>query len=75
MIVLNLLSECLENSNDYFEGEIENYNPVKIEDIDDELNLKILEYLRDQLYLIFKHSDSPYPLIKRDELTGEIHID
>jgi hypothetical protein len=69
------LSECIDDSNEFFEYEIENYNPVKTEEIDDELNLKIQEYLKHQLYLIFKYSDSPYPLIKRDELTGEIRID
>ena len=68
------LSECIDVSNDFFEDEIENYNPVKIEEIDDKLNLKIQEYLKHQLYLIFKNSDSPYPLIKRDELTGEVGI-
>ncbi len=69
------LSECIDESNVFFEDEIENYNPVKIEEIDDKLSLKIQEYLKHQLYLIFKYSDSPYPLIKRDELTGEIRID
>lgn len=70
-------SECLENSNELMEQDedITDYIPIRPEEIDIELKQKIRDHIINQLYLIFKFSDGPYPIIIRDELTGKLIIE
>ncbi len=71
------LSECLENSNELLEEDedIVNYIPISPEEINLELKQKIRGHIIDQLQLIFNYSGSPYPIIRRDVLTGKLIIE